>query len=53
LCTTVSGVADARTSIAAAALSQLARNGKFDAKKAQKAIAELGVNAEKKDPARA
>ena len=39
--------------IAGAALSQLARNGKFDAKKAQKAFAELGVNTEKKDPARA
>ena len=39
--------------IAGAALSQLARNGKFDAKKAQKALAELGVNTEKKDPARA
>ena len=39
--------------IAGAALSQLARNGKFDPKKAQKALADLGVNAEKKDPARA
>jgi pyruvate dehydrogenase E1 component len=40
-------------SIAAAALSQLARDGKFDAKKAQKAIKELGVDPEKADPARA
>ena len=40
-------------SIAAAALSRLAREGKFDAKKATKAIAELGVNPEKADPATA
>jgi pyruvate dehydrogenase E1 component len=40
-------------SIAAAALSQLARDGKFDAKKAQKAMKELGVDTEKVDPARA
>ena len=40
-------------SIAAAALSRLARDGKFDAKKAVKAIAELGVDPEKVDPARA
>ena len=39
--------------IAAAALSRLARDGKFDAKKAAKAIAELGLNPEKADPARA
>ena len=39
--------------IAGGALSQLARNGKFDAKKAQKALTELGVNTEKKDPAKA
>jgi pyruvate dehydrogenase E1 component len=40
-------------SIAAAALSGLARDGKFDGKKAAKAIAELGVDPEKVDPARA
>ncbi len=40
-------------SIATAALSRLARDGKFDAKKAQKAFAELGVDTEKGDPARA
>jgi pyruvate dehydrogenase E1 component len=40
-------------SIAAAAISKLARDGKFDAKKAQQAIAELGIDSEKKDPARA
>ncbi len=39
--------------IAGSALSQLARLGKFDAKKAQKALGELGLNAEKGDPARA
>jgi pyruvate dehydrogenase E1 component len=39
--------------IAAAALSALARNGKFDAKKAIKAFAELGINPEKMDPANA
>ncbi|HET7873307.1 MAG TPA: pyruvate dehydrogenase (acetyl-transferring), homodimeric type [Terriglobales bacterium] len=40
-------------SIAAAALSRLARDGKFDAKKAQKAFEELGVNTEKVDPVKA
>ena len=40
-------------SIAAAALSRLARDGKFDAKKAIAAFAELGVDTEKIDPARA
>src|SRR5215469_1128326 len=40
-------------SIAAAALSRLARDGKFDAQRAQKALQELGVSAEKIDPARA
>src|SRR5579859_1940253 len=40
-------------SIATAALSRLARDGKFDAKKAQKAFADLGVDQEKMDPARA
>jgi pyruvate dehydrogenase E1 component len=40
-------------SIATAALSRLARDGKFDAKKAKAAFAELGVNTEKGDPARA
>jgi pyruvate dehydrogenase E1 component len=40
-------------SIAAAALSRLARDRKFDPKKAQKAMQELGVNTEKIDPARA
>jgi len=39
--------------IAGSALSQLARLGKFDAKKAQKALGDLGVNTEKGDPARA
>jgi pyruvate dehydrogenase E1 component len=39
-------------SIAAAALSRLAREKKFDAKKAQKAFQELSVNPEKPDPAR-
>ncbi len=39
--------------IAAAALSRLARDGKFDGKKAKAAIAELGLNPEKGDPARA
>jgi pyruvate dehydrogenase E1 component len=38
-------------SIAVAALSKLAREGKFDAKKAAKAIGELGVSPEKIDPA--
>jgi len=40
-------------SVAAATLSRLARDGQFDAKRAQKAIQELGVNPEKADPARA
>ena len=39
--------------IAGCALSQLARLGKFDAKKAQRALADLGVNTEKGDPAKA
>jgi pyruvate dehydrogenase E1 component len=39
--------------IAGAALSKLARDGKFDAKKAQKALTELGLDIEAKDPARA
>ena len=38
-------------SVVAATLSKLARDGKFDAKKAQAAFAELGVDAEKGDPA--
>jgi pyruvate dehydrogenase E1 component len=40
-------------SIAAAALSRLARDGNFDAKRAQAAFAELGVETEHGDPARA
>jgi pyruvate dehydrogenase E1 component len=40
-------------SIAAAALSRLARDGKFDAKKAVAAFSDLGVDTERKDPARA
>ncbi len=40
-------------SIAAAALSRLAREGKFDAQKAAAAFAELGVATETGDPARA
>jgi pyruvate dehydrogenase E1 component len=40
-------------SIAAAALSRLARDGKFDARKARAAFAELGVDTERADPARA
>jgi pyruvate dehydrogenase E1 component len=40
-------------SIAAAALSRLAREGKFDAEKAAAAFGELGVETEKIDPARA
>ena len=40
-------------SIAGAALSRLAREGKFDAARAQQAFEELGVNTEKVDPARA
>ena len=38
-------------SIVAATLSKLARDGKFDAAKAQQAFAELGVDTEKPDPA--
>ena len=38
-------------SIAAAALSRLAREGKFDMQRAQKALDELGSTAEKIDPA--
>jgi pyruvate dehydrogenase E1 component len=38
--------------IAAAALSQLARNGKFDSIKAQAAVAELGLDPDSPDPAR-
>ena len=40
-------------SIVAATLSRLARDGKFDAAKAQAAFAELGVDTEKIDPAKA
>jgi pyruvate dehydrogenase E1 component len=40
-------------SIVAATLSKLARDGKFDAKRAQKAFAELGLDTEKLDPAHA
>jgi pyruvate dehydrogenase E1 component len=40
-------------SIVAAALSKLAREGKFDAAKAQAALAELGVQSERPDPAHA
>ena len=40
-------------SIVTAALSRLARDGKFDAKKAKAAFAELGVDTERIDPARA
>jgi pyruvate dehydrogenase E1 component len=40
-------------SIVAATLSRLAREGKFDAKKAETAFAELGVDPERGDPARA
>ncbi len=40
-------------SIAAAALSRLSRDGKFDPKKARAAFAELGIDNEKIDPARA
>jgi pyruvate dehydrogenase E1 component len=40
-------------SIAAATLSKLAREGKFDAARAQQAFAELGLNTEKIDAARA
>jgi pyruvate dehydrogenase E1 component len=38
-------------SIAAAALSRLSREGKFDRQRAEKAFAELGVNPEAPDPA--
>jgi len=38
-------------SIAVAALSRLARDGKFDVQRAQKAFGELGVDSEKVDPA--
>jgi pyruvate dehydrogenase E1 component len=40
-------------SIVAAALSRLARDGKFDAKKAVAAFADLGIDTEKIDPQRA
>ncbi|HTV06396.1 MAG TPA: pyruvate dehydrogenase (acetyl-transferring), homodimeric type [Acidobacteriaceae bacterium] len=40
-------------SVVVATLSKLARDGKFDAAKAQKAIAELGIDPEKVDPAKA
>jgi pyruvate dehydrogenase E1 component len=40
-------------SIVAATLSRLSREGKFDAKKAEKAFADLGVDTERGDPARA
>jgi pyruvate dehydrogenase E1 component len=40
-------------SIVTTALSRLARDGKFDAKKAKAAFAELGVDTESIDPARA
>jgi pyruvate dehydrogenase E1 component len=39
--------------IAAATLSRLSREKKFDAKKAQKALQELNINPEKVDPAKA
>jgi pyruvate dehydrogenase E1 component len=39
-------------SVVAATLSRLAREGKFDGAAAEKAIAELGLDAEKGDPAR-
>ncbi len=38
--------------IAAAALSRLARDGKFDAARAQQAIADLGLDPESADPSR-
>jgi pyruvate dehydrogenase E1 component len=38
--------------IAAAALSRLARDGKFDAARTQKAVSELGLNPEAPNPAR-
>ncbi|MHB1699196.1 MAG: pyruvate dehydrogenase (acetyl-transferring), homodimeric type [Acidobacteriaceae bacterium] len=40
-------------SIVAATLSRLARDGQFDAKKAQQAFADLGVDTEARDPAHA
>ncbi len=40
-------------SIVAATLSKLSRDGKFDAKRAQKASQELGLDTEKVDPAKA
>jgi pyruvate dehydrogenase E1 component len=40
-------------SIAAAALSRLARDGKFDTQRAARSFEELGVDAEKVDPATA
>jgi pyruvate dehydrogenase E1 component len=40
-------------SIAAAALSRLARDGKFDAGRAKEAFRELGIDTERRDPARA
>jgi pyruvate dehydrogenase E1 component len=40
-------------SIVGAALSKLAREGKFKAKDAQRAMDELGLNVEAGDPARA
>jgi pyruvate dehydrogenase E1 component len=40
-------------SVVGATLSKLAREGKFEAEAAQKAMDELGVNAEASDPARA
>ncbi len=40
-------------SVVGAALSRLAREGKIKGKKAQAALAELGIDAEAKDPARA
>jgi pyruvate dehydrogenase E1 component len=39
--------------VVAATLSKLAREGKFDAKRAQAALAELGVDPERGDPAHA
>jgi pyruvate dehydrogenase E1 component len=38
-------------SVAAATLSKLARDGKFDAKRVEQALAELGIDAERGDPA--
>jgi pyruvate dehydrogenase E1 component len=39
--------------IAAAALSRLARDGKFDVKKATQAFADLGIDTERPDPVKA